>query len=221
MSAKILLIEDNPKIMKLNREGLTMRGYFVLEAATLAEGRELFQAKQPDLIILDIMLPDGDGRILCEQLRQGSRVPILFLSGKGQEDDMLAGYDAGGDDYLQKPYSLDMLIKRVEALLRRSGYIPDIITKGSLTGRVSSGESFVNGENLRLTATEQKLLCFLVQDENKSFGPEYLYEKVWGQNMIGDANALKTAASKLRAKLKNTGYTITSQRGGGYCFERD
>ena len=136
MKAKILLVEDNPQIMKLNRRGLAMRGYHIIEAETLTEGRRRFLAEQPDLIILDIMLPDGDGLKLCEELRQRQpddlhqrHTPILFLSSKNKDDDVIAGFNVGGDDYLPKPYSLDVLIKRVEAILRRSGYIPETITK--------------------------------------------------------------------------------------------
>lgn len=119
MRKTILLIEDNSDIMKINSKALSMRGFSVLEAATLARGEELLAKRSPDLIVLDIMLPDGDGLRFCKKLRGGSGVPVLFLSALALNTEIIEGFEAGGDDYLTKPYDLDVLIARIEALLRR------------------------------------------------------------------------------------------------------
>lgn len=130
MSATILLVEDNQHYLKINQKILSSKGYKVLEAETLAKGRELFLQEKPELIILDIMLPDGNGLELCEELRAGNDVPILFVSAKKADDDIIAGFEAGGDDYLPKPYGLEILLKRVETILNRTNRGPDITNKG-------------------------------------------------------------------------------------------
>jgi len=222
MNATILLVEDNPHIMKVNRQVLTMQGYQVLEAETLHQGRELFLKEKPSLIILDITLPDGDGLQFCEELRDGSNVPILFLSAKKEKKEIVEGLEAGGDDYLPKPYDLDELVARVKTLLRKAKRIPDTISNGTLTLRVSSNQAFVNGVDIGLSENiEFSLLCIFVQNENRYLSAEYLYEKVWGQPMLGNDNALKNAVSKLRKKLEESEFTITTERGSGYCFERN
>ena len=221
MKATILLVEDNLHILKMNREILNMRGYRVLEAGTLKQGRTLFEAERPDLIILDIMLPDGDGLRFCEELRGGSGVPILFLSAKKKDEEVVEGLMAGGDDYLPKPYKLGMLLARIEALLRRAQRTPEIIRKGAIELRVMSDEAYVNGEKLSLSQKEFSLLCFFVQNENRYFSMEYLYEQVWGTKMVANDTSIKNAIYRLRKKLEEgAGFTITTERGKGYCFER-
>ena len=222
MARTILLVEDNAKVMKLNSEALTMRGYRVLEAETLAKGRELFLSEKPDLIVLDIMLPDGNGLELCEQLREGiDRVPILFLSGLKEEDDMTAGFEAGGDDYLPKPYTLKMLFLRIENLFRREATLPQTITIGNLVLRVDSNRAFINGVDIGLSKDiEFSLMCIFAQNENKLFTSEQLYERAWGQPMGDDTRALRAAIKRMRPKLSGSGYTITTEHGKGYIFEK-
>ena len=218
MSATILLVEDNPNIMDVNREALLMEGYRVLEAETVSEGRILFEKESPDLIILDILLPDGNGLQLCEELRGGSNVPILFVTALGHDKEIVAGLKAGGDDYLPKPYDIDVLVSRVAALLRRASNVPDTITKGSITLNIPSSEVTINGETLRLPQNEFSLLYIFMQSEDKVFTEEYLYEKVWGQPMVGDNQAITIAVSRLRKKVAPAMYDIEKVRGKGYVF---
>lgn len=216
----ILLVEDNLQIIKLNREVLTMRGHRVLVAQTLWQGRELVKKSAPDLIVLDVMLPDGNGLDFCEELRGGSGVPILFLSAMKKDEEVMAGLKAGGDDYLPKPYKIEMLTSRVDALLRRAQRVPKTIKKGSLELKVLSGEVYIKNESLALSQKEFLLLSLFMQNENIYLSPEYLYEQVWGQKMLANDTSVKNALYRLRKKLEESGYTLTTERGKGYCFER-
>jgi len=221
MSATILLVEDNHHYLKINREILSGKGYEVLEADTLAKGRALLLQETVALIILDVMLPDGNGIELCEELRKGSDVPILFLSARKADDDIIAGFEAGGDDYLSKPYSLDILLKRVEAILRRTGRIPDSIYKGALTLDPFSSSALLNGVDLGVKkGKEFDLLLFLATNEGKMLGAEQIYERIWNQPMLGDDGAIRRTVTALRKRLEKSGYTITSEYGKGYVFER-
>lgn len=218
--ATILMIEDNPHIMKINRVTLTRRGFCILEADTLEQGRELLNRERPDLVILDIMLPDGSGFDFCVEMREKCNIPILFLSALGSNQDILNGFDRGGDDYLPKPYDPKVLAARVEALLRRSGYA-ETFARGGLTVDMVKRSVIVNGEDAGLTQIQFSLLLFLSRNEGRVIQAERLYEEVWGQPMTGDTNAVKTAVSRLREKIKPAGFRIESVRGYGYRFGED
>ena len=192
----------------------------MLEADTLAKGRELFLKKILALIILDIMLPDGDGIMLCEELREGSEAPILFLSAKKADSDVIAGFEAGGDDYLPKPYNLNILLKRVEALLRRTSRVPETLTKGALTLDPLAGQAFLNGVDLVLSQKECSLLLLFFQNEDKIISAEYIFEKVWKAPLGEDKNTLQVLISNLRKKIEQSGYNIITKRGHGYVFRR-
>jgi len=218
----ILLVEDNPKILAMNTKALVRHGYKVVQAETISRAKAIFESETPSLIILDIMLPDGSGLELCEEIRASNKsIPILFLSALGSGADVKTGYETGGDDYLPKPYDLDMLITRVKALLRRAELLPEKITKGSLSLSVSSNEAFINGENIGIGKDiEFSLLCHFAQNENIVLSHEQIYQKVWGKPMIDDAQALKSAVKRLRPKIKGSGYTISSEYGTGFKFEK-
>lgn len=221
MKQIILLIEDNPHIMKINRAALTRRGYRVVGAETIEKGRALLEHENPDLLILDIMMPDGNGLIFCEEVRKKSTLPILFLSALTENQDIVNGLMRGGDDYLPKPYNLDVLLARVEALLRRTRRtIETVLTRGVLTLNTVSQCVLVNGEDILLTPKEFAILLYLVQNEGREIQMEQLYEEAWGKPMGDDTSAVKTTVSRLRKKIETSGFTIVFARGAGYCFEK-
>jgi DNA-binding response OmpR family regulator len=224
MNATLLLIEDNLDILKANKEALTMEGYFVLEATNLADGRSLFEKDCPDLIVLDLMLPDGDGISFCQEIRSipgGNCIPIIMLTAKNEKRQIREGLDIGADDYLTKPYDLDELISRINALLRRSTRTPKTITKGNLALNLNSNRAYVDGKDINLSPhIEFSLLNIFVQEEDKLLSTEYLYNEVWGQPMLGSEKSLNNAVRNVRKKIDGCGYTISSDYGKGYVFEK-
>ncbi|WP_349947438.1 response regulator transcription factor [Lacrimispora sp. BS-2] len=218
---RILLVEDNEQIMRGNERLLIRRGYGVVTALTLGEARKAVEERMPDLIVLDIMLPDGSGLDFMGELRQHSKIPVLLLTGLTTPEDIVRGLTAGGDDYLAKPYDFGVLMARVEALLRRAEQIPEKLTRDRLSLDVAAGVATLDGTDLLLTQKEFALLMIFTQNEERFISAEYLYEKAWKQPMEGDSNALKSALKRLRAKLEGSGYCITLSKGEGYQFERE
>lgn len=218
MKRTILMIEDDPNITRINRTVLTKRGYRVLEAETLECGRKILKREIPDLVILDIILPDGSGLDFCEEIREKNHIPILFLTALVEDQDIVNGFDRGGDDYLPKPYAPNVLAARVEGLLRRAGYA-ETFARGAITLDVVKHQACVNGERAALTPIQFSLLLYLIRHEGRVMPPERLYKEVWGQPMSGDDNALKTAVSHVRKKIRPAGFQIAFVRGSGYRFE--
>jgi DNA-binding response OmpR family regulator len=215
----VLLVEDDIDIMRINRSRFLAAGYKVLEAETIRETKEILAKETPDVIVLDIILPDGDGLELCQELRgESGGPPILFLSGKRQPEEIVAGLEAGGDAYLPKPYKMNVLLAQAEALMRRTDRTAETLTKGLLTLNITAGIAYINGEDLLLPQKEFALLVLFARNEEKTMSAEYLYEKVWKAPINEDANAVRYHISMLRKKLTGSGYAITMTRGEGYTF---
>lgn len=200
----ILLVEDNEQIMEINEWYLTQHGYKTEKAYTVAQARELLRHSSPDLIILDVLLPDGDGLSFCTEIRRTHSMPILFLTGVVTDKDVMSGYRNGGNDYITKPYDLDMLGVRVEALLT---YAKGIKPKGQdhtfgpLRFDIIKSEAFVNGEALNLSQNEFRLLYFLAQRHDVTVPKEALFREVWGMETGADGPMLWTAVSRLKKKI--------------------
>jgi len=217
----LLLIEDEPAVQANNKIVLEHRGYVLKQAYTLAEARAIIADEPPGAIVLDVQLPDGNGLDFLQELRKTSNVPVLVLTAMGTSDDIIKGLEAGGDDYLTKPHELEVFLKRVEALIRRAAMIPDALKIGPITLYPTSGRAFLNGKDMLLSQKEYTLLRVLFQQPEKTMSAEYLYEKVWGQEILDDDSSLKNTVYRLRKKLEGSGYTITAERGEGYIFERE
>ncbi len=228
-SKLILLVEDELDILENHRRFFEEEGYRVLLAATYAQAREHLTRETPGAIVLDIMLPDGNGLDLLQEIRNPNsplstlnsklqKLPIFMLTAWGKSEDVARGLRLGSNDYMSKPFTYEVLKARVDAMFRNVEQIPETITRGGLTLKIMSDEVFVNGETLFLTQKEFSLLMLFVQNEGRIIGAEYLYEKVWGQPMMGNAGAMKNQVSNLRKKLMGSGYTVLPVRGEGYRF---
>ncbi|MDO4552077.1 MAG: response regulator transcription factor [Bacillota bacterium] len=226
----ILMVEDNPDVLRLNSRALRRAGYEVACAETLAQAEAALAERAPDVAVLDILLPDGNGLEWLPRLKELSDGPVLFLSSKNEHTDILAGIRAGGDDYLPKPYMLEELLVRVEALWRRERLhrektmrlvaqgAESVIERGPLRLDALSGVAYLNGEDLLLNAKEFALLLLLARSEGRYLSAGTLYEIAWGQPMAGDSSAVKVTLSRLRKKLEGSGFCIGVRRGDGYIL---
>lgn len=204
---RILIVDDEPRLIRLVREVLGAVGYEVLEAADGETGIEMVALEQPDLLLLDILLPRGmDGYEVCRRVREFSNLPVIMLTAKAREADMLEGFDVGADDYLTKPFSAKELIARVEAVLRRSKSPKEIITKklecGGLEIDFARHQVTVRGQQVRLTRTEYKLLGELAMNANKVMLHQDLLAEVWGPEYRDDIDYLRIYIRYLRQKIE-------------------
>jgi len=209
------------QVQIFNKPLLEAKGFTVRPAMTLREAREAIELEMPELVILDIRLPDGNGLDFLRELRKTSAVPVIALTNNSEEIDIINGLSSGCDDYVPKPYTFPLLYARIEALLRRSSSVPEVIQKSSLRLDVVSGQAFLNDGDLLLTQKEFALLLLFVQNGEKTMSAEYLYEKVWKKPIKNDKNALQVTVSKLRKKIEPSGYNIATSRGQGYKFEKN
>jgi DNA-binding response OmpR family regulator len=213
----ILCVEDDPKILYNNSRALAQNGYKVMAAANLAQARELLADHAPDGIVLDIMLPDGNGLEYLRELReQGNAVPVLMLTAWNTSADIAKGLDFGADDYIGKPFAYDVLLSRVRKMLDHAQRVPERVSVGALTLDVLSGRAFLDGADMLLAKKEFALLLLFVQSEGKLMSDEYIYEKIWKQPMHEDAQAVRNTVSRLRKRLSGSGLAISSEYGEGY-----
>jgi len=201
--AKLLLVEDESDVLEINREYFEGKGYETVCAPTLAAARFLLEEHAPDLILLDVMLPDGSGFDFCAELRQKTNAPIIFLTSRDENESVVKGLLQGGDDYVVKPYDLNVLSARVAAQLRRAG----VMTAGKielppLTIDFLSGEVTLDGNRVSLTQKELQLLGCFVLFAGRRLSYEEIYRRAWGEASPGAAGTIKTHVANLRKKLR-------------------
>ena len=226
MAEKILVIDDDPSVAELIKLILKPRGLLTYHAIDGQEGVKQAYELRPDLIILDIMMPNHDGYEVCARLREFSDVPILMLTAKSQSSDVTRGFAVGADDYVKKPFSNDELISRIESLIRRSknnGGSENIThySDGVLEIELASQIVKQHGKDVSLTPTEFKLLAFLVRHPYKTLSPRTLLTEVWGNTYSHDKALLSLYIYQLRQKLKESETDhkyIQTQWGQGYWF---
>ena len=224
MSAKILIVDDEPPIVDMLAYNLKRANYQVIIARDGEEALAKALQEQPDLIILDLMLPRLDGLDVCRALRRKRDVPIIMLTARDAEVDRVVGLELGADDYVVKPFSVRELMVRVKNVLRRSAprseeTAPDRIRAGELTVDAACHEATWHDIELELTALEFDLLYTLARHANRVLSREQLMEQVWGYNYFGDARAVDAAIKRLRAKLRQAApeaQVIVTVRGVGY-----
>jgi len=220
MSGLILLVEDNEHILHGNERMLKRRGYAVAIALTLTEARLHLEKRKPDVIVLDIMMPDGNGLDFMRELRRESNVPILLLTGLTTPEDVVRGLNKGADDYLAKPYDFGVLLARIEALQRRAEHIPTTLAKGVLKLDIIANRAFLNDSDLLLSPKEFALLLLMAQNEDRLLSAEYLCEAIWKQHLSEDNSAVKTSISRLRSKLGDNFSIENDKLKGGYVFRQ-
>jgi DNA-binding response OmpR family regulator len=216
----ILCVEDNPQVQMVNKPLLEAKGFAVELAFTLAEAREAVGRKMPDLIVLDIRLPDGSGLDFLIQLRKTSNVPVIALTDKKEDIDVIEGMESGCDDYMPKPHTFPVLYARIEALLRRASQVPDLIEVGNLKLDILAGQAYLDGNDLLLTQKEFALLLLFVKHEEQMLSAEYIYETGWKTPFGINDRTLRTQVSNLRKKIEHSDCAVENIRGMGYCFKR-
>lgn len=221
MDKKILIIEDEPAIQKILLEPLTAAGYKVTAASDGLAGINTFRAQTFHLVILDIMLPKINGYAVCEMIRQESNTPIILLTALDAEDDQVKGFDLLADDYITKPFSVRLLLKRVEALLRRAvgEDDPGVIRYKELTLNETGRQVFVSENEVALTHLEFEILRLLLKNRGRVFSRDDLLNLVWGYEFIGDEKGVNFHIMNLRKKL-HVDY-IETVRGVGYKIAKE
>jgi DNA-binding response OmpR family regulator len=226
-AVKILLVEDDENLRRLVAAYLEREGYEIGEAADGAEALIMIDTLRPHLVVLDLMLPKLTGLEVAHAIRATSATPILMLTARSSEDDMLRGFEAGADDYLVKPFSPKVLVARVQAILRRSGHgatdeVSGTVARGHISIDLKAHEVHANGRLIDLTATEFDLLRVLAEHPGWVYTREELLESVWGYTYLGDSRLVDMHVANLRKKLEedpaNPRY-VRTVRGVGYKFQ--
>jgi len=221
--ARILIVEDDADVRRINNEYLNSQGYETVCSPTLKDARFQLEKRSPDLIILDVMLPDGSGLDFCKELRQRTTIPVIFLTCRDENENIVQGLLLGGDDYVIKPYDLNVLGARVAAQLRRAG----ITTAGKielppLSIDLLTGEVKLSGESIRLTQKELQLLSCFILYAGQRLDCDEIFHRAWGEKP-GSPNTVAVHASSIRKKLKldeDGTFELKNVSDGKYIFSK-
>lgn len=223
MVTKILVVDDDKNICDLLRMYLEKEGYEVKTASDGVEGVTAFRMYEPDMVLLDIMMPKKDGWQVCREIRQNSKVPIIMLTAKSEERDELLGFELGVDEYISKPFSPKILVARVEAILRRSGKTgeDDVLEAGGIRIDKAAHMASIDGKPMELSYKEFELLTYFLENQGIALSREKILNNVWNYDYYGDARTIDTHVKKLRSKMGDKGDLIKTIWGMGYKFEAD
>ena len=208
----IVAADDDPQLLRLITRNLEFEDYHVLTASDGKQALELIETRVPDVVLLDVMMPKMDGFTVCQRVREFSMVPIIIVTARGQDREKIRGLDLGADDYLTKPFSIEELLARVRAVLRRSQFTAQesntqmqqkVITLGELT--IDSAQHLVTlaGREIALTPIEYRLLAYLAHNAGRVITHDLLLEHVWGSDYIGESHMLQVNINRLRSKLEH------------------
>lgn len=223
VSMKLLIIDDEPTIVETIETKFRKEGFTTFSADSAEEGMRLFRRIKPDLVVLDIMLPQRSGFDFCRAVRKDSATPIIFLSARADEADRIKGLELGADDYVVKPFNLSELTARVKAILRRSTGEPvkEVIERGNLRIDPRSHEAWLADEQLTLSPKEFALLYFLARNPGQVFSREALLDRVWGRDAFVSARTVDVHVRWLRMRIEpnpDSPERILTVRGVGYKF---
>ncbi len=217
---KILVVDDEPRMRKLVKDFLSVKGYRVIEAGDGEEALEVFFAqKDIELVLLDVMMPKMDGWEVLKTIRLHSKVPVVMLTARGEENDELQGFGLGADEYISKPFSPKILTARVEAILRRSGGTEEILEAGGIRIDKGAHQVTIDGQNVELSYKEFELLTYFLENQGAALSRERILNHVWNYDYFGDARTIDTHVKKLRSKMGEKGDYIRTIWGMGYKFE--
>ena len=218
----ILVVDDESRMRKLIKDFLIQKNFNVLEAEDGEKALEVFalEKEKIKLILLDVMMPKLDGWSVLRQIRQESKVPIVMLTARGEEQDELFGFELGVDEYISKPFSPKILVARVEALLKRAGVDEkEVKDYGGITIDTEGRTVKVDGKEIELSLREYELLKYLLENENIALSREKILNTVWNYDFYGDSRTIDSHIKKVRHKLGKKGKYIQTIRGVGYKFE--
>ncbi len=219
---KILVVDDESRMRKLVRDFLVKQDYEVLEARNGEEALDIFyMEKDMALVILDVMMPKMDGWQVCREIRNHSKVPIIMLTAKGDEQDELQGFELGVDEYITKPFSPKILVARVEAILRRANLLisEDVLEVGGIELNKGAHQVRIDGKDVELSYKEFELLEYFMENQGLALSREKILNNVWNYDYFGDARTIDTHVKKLRNKLGEKGELIKTVWGLGYKME--
>ena len=222
---KILVVEDEPDIRELLVSYLRHEGYDVASAEDGVAALSLFSKEEFSLVILDIMIPKIDGYGVCEVIKKQSDVPVIFLSALGEEKDLLKGYDSMADDYVTKPFSMPVFLRKVRAVLRREGSHSSqslsTLVYGDISMCADTMEVLVSGNRVELTSRECDLLALLLKNPGRVYTREMLLDMLWDYNSFVDERIVDSHIKNLRHKLGDAGNCIETVRGRGYKVAKE
>lgn len=222
MNNYILIVDDEQRMRKLIKDFLIAKGYNILEAEDGEKALQVFEENQTkiELVILDVMMPKLDGWSVLRQIRQNSKVPIIMLTARGEEQDELFGFELGVDEYISKPFSPKILVARVESILKRTRNETKEIKEYAGIKIDKEGRTItVDGKIIELSLREYELLVYLVENENIALSRDKILNNVWNYDYYGDSRTIDSHIKKIRHKLGKRGKYIKTMRGVGYKFE--
>ncbi len=218
----ILIVDDEQRMRKLIKDFLAAKGFSIIEAEDGEKALEIFEKQKSkiNLIILDVMMPKLDGWSVLRQIRQQSKVPIIMLTARGEEQDELFGFELGVDEYISKPFSPKILVARVEAILKRTSQVSSEVKEYAGIEIDKEGRTVkVDGKAIELSLREYELLVYLIENENIALSRDKILNNVWNYDYYGDSRTIDSHIKKIRHKLGKKGKYIKTMRGVGYKFE--
>ena len=228
MSSKkplVLVVDDDVRMLRMVRRILELESYRIITAGNAEAALDVFDSENPDMVLLDVMMPGMDGYTACQRIREFSQIPIIMVTARSIDEEKVRGLDSGADDYITKPFSASELTARVRAVLRRAPLRDEIqepiLKCGDLVIDFGRQRVTLDGQYLNLTATEHRLLSYLARNADRILTPNQILEKVWGEKYLGETNLLQANITRLRKRLKdnakNPKYILT-RPGIGYMM---